>query len=47
LTSYVNNEEICEIVLNRKTEAVDELVQLANERGGSDNISVIIAGMED
>jgi PPM family protein phosphatase len=47
LTSYVNNEEICEIVLNRKVEAVDELVQLANERGGSDNISVIIAGMED
>lgn len=47
LTSYVNNEEICEIVLNRKLEAVDELIQLANERGGSDNISVIIAGMED
>lgn len=47
LTNYVNSEEICEIVLNRKADAVDELVNLANERGGSDNISVIIAGMED
>jgi PPM family protein phosphatase len=47
LTSYVNNEEICEIVLSEKDEAVEKLVKLANERGGSDNISVIIAGLED
>lgn len=46
LTNYIKNEEICNIVLNRKIEAVDELVHLANERGGSDNISVIIVGME-
>lgn len=46
LTSYVNNDEICEIILNRKKEAAEELVHLANERGGRDNISVIIAGME-
>lgn len=47
LTIYVKDEEICEIILNRKEEAAEELVDLANKRGGSDNISVIIAGMED
>lgn len=47
LTSYVNNEEIRETVVKGKIEAVEKLIDLANERGGSDNISVIIAGMED
>lgn len=47
LTIYVSDEEICEIILNRKGEAAEELIELAKERGGSDNISVIIAGMED
>jgi PPM family protein phosphatase len=47
LTSYVNNEEIYEIVLREKDEAAEDLVKLANERGGSDNISVIIAGLGD
>ena len=47
LTTYVNNDELYEIVLSGKADAVEELVKLANERGGSDNISVIIAGLED
>lgn len=47
LTSYVNNEEIRETVVKGKIEAVEKLIDLANERGGNDNISVIIAGMED
>lgn len=47
LTIYVKDEEIFEIIFNRREEASVELINLANKRGGSDNISVIIAGMED
>lgn len=47
LTSYVRNNEIHEIVLRDREKAVDELITLANQRGGNDNISVIIAGRED
>lgn len=47
LTNYVHSEEILKIVLNNKETAIDELVDLANEKGGNDNISIIIARMED
>lgn len=47
LTSYVNNEEIHQIVMKSGQNAVDRLIDLANERGGSDNISIIIARKED
>jgi protein phosphatase len=46
LTTYVNNREIFEIVTLKKEEAVDDLVKLAIERGGRDNISVVIARKE-
>lgn len=46
LTNYINNDEIFEIVSSNKKNAVDELINLAKERGGSDNISIIIAGKE-
>ena len=46
LTSYINNDEIFEIIKDKKENAIEDLVRLANERGGSDNISVIIASQE-
>lgn len=43
LTNYVNNGEIKDIVSNNEgEEIVDKLVNEANVRGGSDNISVIV-----
>lgn len=44
LTSYVEDEELKEIVSEALTpkRACEELVKLANERGGSDNISVVL-----
>ena len=43
LTNYVNNDEIKDIVNNNEgEEIVDKLVNEANVRGGSDNISVIV-----
>lgn len=47
LTSYLTNEEIFEIVKKEKENAVETLIEIANERGGSDNISVVIARKED
>jgi protein phosphatase len=51
LTSHVDDEEIRELVLANADpqKACDELVKLANSRGGADNISVVIcpAGMVD
>lgn len=47
LTSYLSNDEIFEIIVDKKENAIDELLRLANVRGGSDNISVIIAGQGD
>jgi serine/threonine protein phosphatase PrpC len=45
LTAHVGDEEIREIVLrsNDPQSACDELVSLANRKGGTDNISVAIA----
>lgn len=47
LTSYVNNEELRQIVLDMKENAVEKLVDLAIDRGGRDNISLIIARRGD
>jgi protein phosphatase len=46
LVNEVEDEEIMRIVLSSNTlqDACDELVDLANERGGRDNISVIAIG---
>lgn len=46
LTSYVSNEEIQKILMIKREEAVEELINLANERGGSDNISIVVARKE-
>jgi protein phosphatase len=45
LTAYVEDDELKRIVLDHTDpqKACDELVELANSRGGRDNISVIIA----
>lgn len=47
LTSELNDDEIRDVVLEaqRPEIAADRLVQLANERGGADNITVIVAGI--
>lgn len=47
LTSYLNNEEIKDIIIQNGLGAVDKFIDIANERGGSDNISVIIAKRGD
>lgn len=44
LTTYVNNNELYEMLINFNENTIDELINLAKERGGRDNISVIIAG---
>ena len=45
LTAYVEDDELKRIVLDHTDpqKACDELIELANSRGGRDNISVIIA----
>jgi len=47
LTGHVSDEEIRDVVLQAKRPelAVEELVRLANERGGKDNITIIVAGV--
>lgn len=43
LTKYVDKEEIAQIITTKSPQqATTSLVQLANERGGSDNISVAV-----
>lgn len=44
LTTYVNNNELYEMLVSYDENTIDELIDLAKERGGRDNISVIIAG---
>lgn len=46
LTGYLNSREILDIISLKHEDAVEDLIKLANERGGSDNISVIIARKE-
>lgn len=47
LTGHVSDEEIRDLVLASKRPelAAEQLVDLANERGGRDNITVIVAGV--
>lgn len=47
LTSHVSDEEIKAVILDAKRPeaAAEALVALANERGGRDNITVIVAGV--
>jgi serine/threonine protein phosphatase PrpC len=47
LTNHVSDEEILQLVLaeRRPDAAATRLVALANERGGKDNITVIVAGV--
>jgi protein phosphatase len=44
LTNHIEDDEIKQIVLRNvdHQKACDELIALANKRGGTDNISVII-----
>lgn len=47
LTTHVHDDEIRDVVLSsgRPEIAAKELVDLANERGGKDNITVVVAGV--
>jgi serine/threonine protein phosphatase PrpC len=47
LTTHVRDDEIREVVLSsgRPEIAAQQLVDLANERGGKDNITVVVAGV--
>ena len=46
LTVHVSDEEIKEAVLNARPEAaVTKLLELALERGGKDNVTVVVAGI--
>ncbi|MCX7884349.1 MAG: Stp1/IreP family PP2C-type Ser/Thr phosphatase [Caloramator sp.] len=47
LTSYLSNDEIKNIILEFGLSAVDNFINIANERGGYDNISVIVAKRGD
>lgn len=48
LTRYVTPEEIEETVATRSPDsAVKALIQMANERGGADNISVVVLRLSD
>jgi protein phosphatase len=47
LHEYVNDEEIRTILMNQEMKVASEtLVELANERGGHDNISLLIIGQK-
>ena len=48
LTNYVDDSEIFEHIKNSTNlqQTVDELVKIANERGGKDNISIVAFGEE-
>lgn len=44
LTNMVRNEDMCETISEKSVrDACNSLVELANERGGDDNITVVIA----
>ena len=49
VTAVLDDAEICEILLasGEPTAAVDRLIELANERGGPDNITCIVADLVD
>ena len=43
LSGKVTNREISQIVYQQELDATHHLIDLANERGGEDNITVVIA----
>jgi serine/threonine protein phosphatase PrpC len=46
LTGHVTDDEIREVVTTRRpADAARVLVDMANERGGKDNITVVVAGI--
>lgn len=47
LTCYLSNDEIRDIVMQYGLSSVDYFINIANERGGCDNISVIVAKRGD
>lgn len=47
LHGKVTNEEISNTVQGLKIAAVDPLIQMANDRGGEDNISVVIINIQE
>lgn len=47
LTSYLTDEEIHSFVKSDAFGAVDKMISCANDRGGKDNISIILAGREE
>jgi serine/threonine protein phosphatase PrpC len=50
LTDLVTNDEILQLMLLYKDDletGVKELIALANEKGGKDNISIILAGLQE
>ena len=50
LTDLVTDDEILQLLLLYKDDfesGVEELIALANEKGGKDNISVILAGLQE
>lgn len=48
LTNYINNDELKEVVQqDENTEACERLVSVAKNRGGSDNISIIVSEGEN
>ena len=42
LTNMTDDNMICELIIQDITTAADKLIELANESGGYDNITVII-----
>ena len=47
LTSCVTNDEIYNIVMKMGRKSIENLIELCNQRGGNDNITIIIAGKEE
>ncbi len=43
LTNHLNNEEILRIINNNTENCAEKLIDMANKKGGTDNITVIIA----
>jgi len=45
LTNYIDEEEICDLVVNNSIEdACTQMINISKERGGKDNITVLIVG---
>jgi PPM family protein phosphatase len=44
LTTYVNSDELYDIIMSLRENSIERLIEMAKDRGGRDNISIIIAG---